>query len=184
MIRYLLLFASLALGYVSNGQLNGTIEYLVIKNQIPTVNFNLPEVREWNLVMDTPPESGVKGVLMFKHKPIDVKCSDCKVEPIIAVLYESIADSIDAIEYSVNYLGTKPYQLDYTLLGGYPEHSGDKQSVVFDAKYVRDEVEHTVILTYITNKSFGIEIICDSTTEAFPIVEEQMRTFVKNFSIN
>ena len=132
--------------------------------------------------MDVPPEPGNKGVLMFKHKAMDVKCSDCKVEPIIAVLYEVVSDSIDAVEYSANYLGTKPYQLDYSLLGGYPEHSGDKQSVVFDAKYVRDEVEHTIILTYITNNNFGIEIICDSTTEAFPLVEDQMRTFVKNFS--
>lgn len=182
MIRYFLLFTSLVFGLLAYGQSNGTIEYLAIKNQIPTVNFNLPDVREWNLVMDVPQELGNKGVLMFKHKPIDVKCSDCTVEPIIAVLYESVSDSIDAVEYSVNNLGTKPYQLDYTLLGGYPEHSGDKQSVVFDAKYVRDEVEHAVILTYITNNNFGIEIICDRTTEAFPIVEEQMRTFVKNFS--
>ena len=182
MIRYFLLFNSLAFGLLASGQSNGTIEYLAIKNQIPTVRFNLPDVREWNLIVDASPEPGNKGVLMFKHKPIDIECSDCKVEPVIAVLYEPIPDSLDAVAYSVNCLGTKPYQLDYTLLGGYPEHSGDKYSVVFDAQYVRDEVEHTVILTYITNHNFGIEIICDSTTEAFPTVEEEMRTFVKHFS--
>ena len=104
-----------------------------------------------------------------------------KSNQLLLYVYESVSDSIDAVEYSVDNIGTKPYQLNYNLLGGYPEHSGDKQSVVFDAKYVRGETEHSVILTYITHNNFGIEIICDSTTEAFPIVEEQMRTFVKNF---
>ncbi|WP_339712661.1 hypothetical protein [Cyclobacterium amurskyense] len=177
MIRTIVAFIFIFISGLTYGQSN-----LAIKKEIPTVNFELPKGIEWDLVMDVPPEPGNKGVLMFKHKPIELSCADCKVEPIIAVLYESISDSIDAVEYSVNYIGTKPYQLVHKLIGGFPDYSGDQHSVVFDVTYVREEVEHSVLLAYIVCNDIGIEIICDTITEAFPKVEQQMRDFIRNFS--
>lgn len=135
------------------------------------------------MVRDSPPEPGMKGVLMFQHTPMHDSLCNCPVKPMIAVLYEHHSDSVDAVEYSVGNLGTKPYKLNWKLLGGFPEHCGDQHSVVFDATYIRESIEHNVVLAYIKCNNFGVEIICDGTTGVFENVEFDMRSFIRNFNI-
>lgn len=156
---------------------------MAIKKVIPAVEFDLPNLMEWQLVADSPPEPGNKGIVMFKHKPLYDSIRKCQVEPIMAILYESHSDTLDVVEYSVNLLGKKKFQMKWDLLGGCPEQSKDCHSAVFDAKYTRETVEHSVILGYVKCNNFGVEIICDSTTDFFPALEDEMRKFLRSFRI-
>jgi hypothetical protein len=120
----------------------------------------------------------MKGVLMFKHKPI-IDSKGRPVEPVIALVYEKTQEK-DVIAYSINALGQKPFKLKYELLGGYPDFSTSKYSVVFNVTYMREDIEHKIMLGYIVHNDIGIEIIGDSTEELYSQVENDIRKFLKS----
>jgi len=146
------------------------------------INFNTLDSVDWVLTSNQLPSSNSRGVLMFKHIPI-IDSLERPIEPVIAILYESIIDSIDVIEYSISLLGQKPYKLKYELLGGYPDYSSDKYSVIFKGEYLREDVKHLVLLGYILSENIGIEIIGDATEEIFPKVESDINYFLKSVNI-
>ena len=155
----------------------------LINDFIENVEINVPDVESWNLITDSGPKQGSKGLLMFKRKPI-LDSMNRQVEPVMAILYEQNPEAKDAIEYSVGLIGTKNFKLKWQLLGGFPEYSLDKHSVVFEGTYYRDSIEHSVLIAYILCNNVGVEIICDSTTEIYPQVEKEMSEFIKAFRIN
>jgi hypothetical protein len=83
-------------------------------------------------------------------------------------------------EYSASILEDKPFTIERTLLGGYPQYSNDKHSVVFKGTYLREGVKHVVILGYIFHNDVGIEIIGDATLSVFNLVENDINQFVKS----
>ncbi|MCC5936173.1 MAG: hypothetical protein JJU34_02720 [Lunatimonas sp.] len=129
-----------------------------------------------------PPEVGKKGIVMFKHTPI-IDSQNRPVEPIMAILYEQLNDTLDVVEYSASLIGTKGYNLKWDLLGGYPDFSKDPQSAIFKGTYERSSIEHTVLIGYIKRNNFGVEIICDTTSEILPELDNEMSNFIKSFII-
>ena len=144
--------------------------------------FVKPDSSVWHLIQDSRPSEGSKGVTMFKHAPIKDSLGR-PVEPVIALVYENIPDTIDVIEYSVGVLGSKPYSIRRDLLGGYPEYSSDKHSVVFKGDYSRSGVKHKVMLGYIFFKHIGIELIGDATDGVYDKVESDIQKFIKSVAI-
>ena len=125
----------------------------------------------------------LKGAMIFKHKPIN-DSQNRPVEPIIVLVYEKVDEKIDVIEYSVSVLAEKPYKINRELLGGYPNSSSDKHSVVFKGNYEREGVKHRAILGYLLYNSIGIEIIGDATDEVFPKIESDIMIFLRSVKIN
>src|SRR5437870_5632565 len=85
---------------------NKSFSQNIIKNVSPNISYDKPGTF-WVLFQDSKPESNNKGAIMYKHSPI-LDSSNSPVEPVFAIVYENIRDSIDAIEYSVNGIGSKP----------------------------------------------------------------------------
>jgi len=163
--------------------------FFTIANSQLTINFDgkkilysSPDSSSWKLIKEVNPSVGLKGVRMFKHR-IMVDSRGRFIEPIIGLLFEKVLDSIDVIEYSIGVLGIKPYTIEKELLGGYPDYSSDKHSVVFRGKYVNLGVHHDVLLCYIFQNNVGIEIIADATDEVFGRVESEMKAFIKSVNI-
>ncbi len=144
-----------------------------------TIFFTKPDTIFWKLVEQKPPEHGSKGVEMYKHTPIK-DSKNRPIEPVIAIIYEEVLDSIDVTEYSVGILGEKTFKLKYDLLGGYPIYSSSTQSVVFKAEYNREGVQHKINLGYILDNHVGIEIVGDATEETYPKVESDIKKFLKS----
>ena len=146
------------------------------------IQFKCLDTTEWIIITDQSPRLNSKGVLMFKHIPIKDSIGR-RVEPVIALVYEKVIDSLDVIEYSVGIIGTKPFKVKYELLGGFPDFSLDRFSVVYKGEYLRENIKHLVMLGYILNENIGIEIIGDSTEEIFPKVEYDIKNFIKSVKI-
>ncbi len=151
-----------------------------INRYIPKISFEIPDKTNWTMVSDDIAGANAKGALIFKHKPI-MDSKKRPVEPMIAVIYEKIAENIDVIQYSAGILGDKPFKIKSNLLGGYPDYSSDKHSVVFSGEYVRENVKHKIFLGYILCNNVGIEIICDATDEVYSKVESDFKRTLKSF---
>jgi hypothetical protein len=178
MIKKILISTLLSLPVLVNGQYK-------IQELIPHIIFEDLDSLNWSVVDDHLPVQGTKGVLAFKHSPI-LDSLGRPIEPIIAIVFEEIPDSIDidVIEYSVPRIGTKPWGFKNDLLGGYPEYSSDINSVFFKGEYTREGVDHVVRLGYIIDDLFGLEIIADATEEVFPYVESDIASFMKSVRLN
>ncbi|WP_155907141.1 hypothetical protein [Lunatimonas lonarensis] len=160
-----------------------SVDHLAIKKINPCVQFELPDSSKWKLIQDIPPERSKKGIVMFKHKPL-IDSQNRPVEPIMAIIYEKLNDTLDVVEYSAGLIGTKNFNLTWHLLGGYPDYSNDPQSAIFKGTYERNSIEHTVFIGYIKRDNFGVEIICDRTSEIVPELDNEMTTFIKSFTIS
>ena len=102
----------------------------------------------------------------------------------VGIFYEhKVTGPKDAVEYSVNYVGDKPFHTKTRLLGGYPKYSSDKSSVVFDGDYIREGVPHKLYLGYLFRNGTGVEIIADSTESVFSKVKGDMLNFLKSVQV-
>jgi len=153
------------------------------QNKHKTFNANIvfqrPDTSIWNLIKETEPNGNSKGSIVFKRKAI-IDSLGRPVEPMMAIVIENLHDSLDVVEYSVNYFGHAPYHLKYTLLGGYPEYSADKHSIIFNCEYIREGTIHTILLGFIVYKGIGLQIICDCTDSVYPKAQKDMRNFIKS----
>ena len=86
-------------------------------------------------------------------------------------------------KHGINLKGfIRQFQIN-TTLGGFPDFSSDKHSVVFKGNYVRENTEHKILLGYILYNKIGIEIICDATDETFSKVESDFNKIIKSLRI-
>jgi len=143
------------------------------------IAYSMPDSSIWHIVQNSNPNNGNKGVLMFKREPI-LDSQKRSIEPIMAIVYESVPDSIEAIEYSAALIGNKPFRIKHELLGGYPDYSSDMHSAVFRGEYLRDSEKHIVLIGYILSEHVGVEIIADATDEVFSKTEADMAAFIKS----
>jgi hypothetical protein len=121
------------------------------------IKFTKPDEKVWNLVKETAPNEGEKGVLVFKHEKIMGK-KGAPSEPVISLIYEQVPKSMNAAAYAMKGLEDieKSLKIIWELLGGYPDYSSDQHSVV---------------------------IIADSTDDVFKQVDEDMSVFIKSVVI-
>ena len=145
-------------------------------------SYQPPAFAKWNLVQEVAPREGFKGVVMYKRTPIYDSLGR-PVEPVIALLYEQVPDSMDAIVFSVNKLGEKPFTVHQDTLLAHPDFTSHNNSFGWKAHYTRSGVEHTIYLAYFRENQLGIEIITDSTTGVFEVVEPDMLAFIKSVRI-
>lgn len=146
---------------------------------IDQIKFEVPDTNNWIQISKFPAQKFLKGSIKFKHKPI-VDSLGRPIEPVIALLYENSPDTIDLIVYSINTLANKPFKLNYKFLGGYPEYSSEKISVVYEGKYINSGEKHRLNIGYILHNDIVIEIICDATDGVYNEVEKEFKEFIKS----
>jgi hypothetical protein len=146
--------------------------------------FTKPDEKVWNLVKDTAPGEGEKGVLVFKHEKIMGK-KGVLSEPVISLIYEQVPKSMNAAAYAMKGLEDieKSLKITWNLLGGYPDYSSDQQSVVYKARYKISGIPHRVYLCYILYNNTGVVIIADSAEDVFKQVDADMLAFIKSVVI-
>jgi hypothetical protein len=149
---------------------------------VDEIKYTAPDTSNWVQGSKFPAIPLMQGVVQFKHKPI-LDLLKTPVEPVIALLYKEKSDSVDLIWYSANELNSKPYRLDYTLLGGWPDYSSEKSSVFFKGNYYRSGIKHTILIGYIIHNDLLIEVICDSTDLVYKEVESDFFKFIKSVHV-
>ena len=149
---------------------------------VDEIKYAIPDTNNWTQSSKFPAIPLMQGVVKFKHKPI-LDLLKIPVEPVIALLYQERPDSVDLIWYSANALGNKPYRLDYTLLGGYPDYSSEKSSIFFKGQYFRSGTKHNILIGYILHNDLLIEVICDSTELVYKEVESDFFKFIKSVHV-
>ncbi len=146
---------------------------------VDEIKYTAPDTNNWIQGSKFPAIPLLKGEVQFIHKPI-LDPLKRTVKPIIALLYEESPDSVDLIWYSANAIGSKPYRLNYTPIGGYPDYSSEKSSIFFKGSYFRSGIEHTILIGYILHNDILIEVICDSTDLVYKEVESDFFKFIKS----
>jgi hypothetical protein len=147
------------------------------------IYFTPPAMPQWQTVQDSDPREGMKGIIIYKHIPILDQLSR-RIEPVMALLYEQVPDSMDVIVYFLNKLGEKPYRVERDSLYAYPDRTSHPNSFSVRGHYSRSDITHTVYLAYFREGRLGVEIVADAAEEVFPIVEEEMRAFIKSVTID
>jgi hypothetical protein len=145
-----------------------------------TVVFTSPDRAQWDLVQNGLDEKSNKYLLMFKHKPIkDAEGRD--IEPVIALISESVPDSLDVIMYSIQKRTQVPFEVK-KLITWQDGSFAYRNSVGYEGEYKKGAVLHKVFIGHLRHKGAGVQIICDSTDGAHDKVEADMRNFLRSIS--
>ena len=144
-----------------------------------TVTYARPDSTNWNLV-----NNGIQGkkayLVMFERNPIkDSKGRD--VKPVIAIICESVPESVDVIKYSIWKRGHTPFKVNKLIT--YQDGSFTcRNSVGFEGEYTKGKVLHKIFVGHLRHGKVGVQAICDSTDGVYDAVEEDMRSFLRSIN--
>ena len=149
-----------------------------------SIIFTNPNEKIWTLVKEADPGEDTKGVRVFKHTKITGD-KGASTEPVISLIFEQVPISMNAALYAMEGLEDikKSLKITWNLLGGYPDYSSDRHSVVYKARYKRSGVPHRVYICYILYNNTGVVVIADSSKDVFEQVDDDMRAFIKSVVI-
>jgi hypothetical protein len=145
-----------------------------------TVNFSRPDPANWKVVSDGIDARSNKHLLMYKHIPIK-DAEGRYIEPVIAIICESVPDSSDVIMYSI----AKRTQTAFNVSKLMTWQDGSltyKNSVGFDGDYKKGSVIHKVLVAHMRHAAAGLQVICDSTDGVYDKVEKDMRDFLSSIT--
>lgn len=147
--------------------------------------FENPDENVWTLVKEAEPGEGKKGVRVFKRAKI-MGDNGVSAEPVISLIFEKVPKSMNAAAYSMKGLEDieKSLKITWNLLGGYPDFSSDKHSVVYKARYTKSGIPHKAYICYILYNSTGVVIIADTSEDVLKQVNEEMIAFIKSVIIH
>lgn len=145
-----------------------------------TVNFTRPDAANWKVVHDGIDARSNKYLVMYQRSPIkDAEGRD--IEPVIAIICESVPDSSDVIMYSIAKRTQTAFNVN-KLLTWQDGSLTYKNSVGFDGDYKKGSVIHKVLIAHMRHGAAGLQVICDSTDGVYDKVETDMRNFLKSIT--
>ncbi len=146
------------------------------------VYFEPPDTSRWDLEQNVMDTLHVKYVLKFKHRPI-LDTEGREVEPVVAIIAESVKDSSDVIVYSAWKRIQTPFEVKKVL--AYDSTLFTHRNVIgYEGQYEREGVVHMVLVVHMREHLVGVQVICDSSDEIFPQVEKDMRRFIRSIGID
>jgi hypothetical protein len=145
-----------------------------------TVNYAQPDPAKWKPVHNGTDAKSNKYLFMFQHTPIkDAEGHD--IEPVIALISESVPDSSDVIMYSIAKRAQVPFEVK-KLITWQDGSFTYRNSVGFEGEYKKGAVLHKVLIGHLRHKESGVQIICDSTDGVYDKVETDMRDFLRSIT--
>ncbi|MEW6351181.1 MAG: hypothetical protein AB1646_19155 [Thermodesulfobacteriota bacterium] len=145
-----------------------------------TVSYARPDPEAWNLVSNGTDAKSGAYLLMFKRRPIkDAQGRD--IEPVIAIICESVPESVDVIRYSI----AKRMQIPFKVNKLMTPQNGDfthRNSVGFEGENQQGRVLHKVLIAHMRHGKVGAQTICDSTDGVYEKVEADMRGFLRSIT--
>lgn len=145
-----------------------------------TVRYGRPDAAQWSLVHDGIDARSKAYLLMFKRSPIkDAEGRD--IEPVMALICESVPGSPHLIQYSITKRASTPFHVNKLLTPqeGYFTH---KNSVGYQREYKRGSVVHKVLVGHLRHGDVGVQVICDSTDGVYDKVETAMQGFLRSIT--
>lgn len=96
------------------------------------------------------------------------------VTPTISFVIEPVKDSTDLMEYSIE----KRISVPFTVTEVFSHDSKEPKikllnAVGYKGTYDAQGIEHTIYVIHCINKTKGIQVICDITSELFPTYENE-----------
>jgi hypothetical protein len=142
-----------------------------------TVVYAPPDPAIWNTVNNGIDEGSKAFLLMFKRAPVEDP-QGRKIEPVIALICESMKEPLDVIKYSILKRVSSPFDVKKMLSfqGGdftYPN------SIGYEGQYDIG-VLHKLIIGHMRHKEVGVQVICDSTDGVYDKVESDMKSFLRS----
>ncbi|HEY3874884.1 MAG TPA: hypothetical protein VGM92_05375 [Candidatus Kapabacteria bacterium] len=140
--------------------------------------FDLPGA-DWSLADSMKTKTGMR-IYSYKRAPI-TDSEGRNIIPNIACLIEKVPKETDIVEYSAEKRGQVPFDvkevyssLDSNAVIHHP------YAVAYKGTYTRDDLEHTVYVVHLIDENWGVQIICDATTEVFPICQPEFLKFLRS----
>lgn len=145
-----------------------------------TITYTRPDSTKWNLVSNGMQGKSKAYLVMFERHPIkDSKGRN--VKPVIAIICESVPDSLDIIRYSIWKRGQMPFKVNKLIT--YQDGSFTcRNSVGFEGEYTKGTVLHKIFIGHLRHGKVGVQAICDSTDGVYDAVEEDMRSFLRSIN--
>jgi hypothetical protein len=134
---------------------------------------------EWALADTMETESGMR-VYAYKRTPILDKDST-SIIPNIAFLVEKVDTGADIIEYSMQKRSAMAFDVEkvFNYLDNDPiiHH---RYAVGYKGHYAQQGLEHTIYVVHLIDENWGMQIICDATTDVFPQCEPEFLKFLRS----
>ena len=145
-----------------------------------TVKFTSPDPAKWELTRNEMDEKSKKYLVMFEHHPIQ-DAEGRAIRPVIAIIAESVPDSLDVIQFSIRLRGHTPFQVN-KMVSQQDGSLTHKNSVGYEAEYERG-VLHKILIGHLRHGAVGVQVICDSTDGVYDKVEADMRNFLRSVTL-
>jgi hypothetical protein len=146
-----------------------------------TVKFTSPDPAKWKLTRNGMDEKTKKYVVMFEHNPIQ-DAEGRAISPVIAIIAESVPDSLDLIHYSTQLRGHTPYKVN-KMISHQDGSLAHKNSVGYEGEYERGVV-HRILIGHLRHGAVGVQVICDSTDGVYDKVEAEMRNVLRSVTFS
>jgi hypothetical protein len=142
------------------------------------VTFQLPNA-EWTLADTMETESGLR-VFSYKRTPILDKDST-SIIPNIAFLVEQVDTGTDIVVYSMQKRIAMPFEVDKV-------YSHDDSNAIirhpyaigYKGHYTQKGLEHTIYIVHLIDENWGVQIICDATSDVFPKCDSEFLKFLRS----
>jgi hypothetical protein len=146
-----------------------------------SISYQVPDPSNWQHVKSEVYPDKKAGLILYKHNGIKDD-EGRNVIPNMAIIYERLPESTDAIRYSIAKRIGQTYDVKAvrSWQDGFLTH---RNGVAYEATYNDPQVRgllHKVFVAHMVNEQTGVQIICDSTEGVFPKVEADTRQFVKS----
>ena len=146
--------------------------------------YCIPDSSDWQITVDNTNVDSV-GMRWFRRKPIPEETKYPNGTILFITYHCNVANIKDVSEYSSSQLRMTYGNLDckIELLGGYPNYSSDKHSVVSKIECRKDGDIFVGFIEYIFYKNIGVEIMVSSTEQIFKKYEKEMLQFIKSVQL-
>jgi hypothetical protein len=140
------------------------------------LTYERPDKVTWHTLQKRHDDSLGVGMISFRSLPV-VSKKGRTYQPVVAIIYEELPDSITVDEYAERKQATS--HTKWTVLRSFEPAEGEYQnSAFFDGEYEFGGEEHTIIVGYMIYRGLGVQVIGDSPSDVFPMVEGDMRKCV------
>jgi hypothetical protein len=145
-----------------------------------TVTYARPDPANWKLVHNGIDERSKAYLLAFQRNPIK-DAEGRPIEPVIALICESVPESLDVIRYSIAKRGQVPFDVK-RVISAQDGSFTHRNSVGYEGEYKKGSVVHKVLVAHMRHGKAGLQVICDSTDGVYDKVEEDMRSFLRSIT--
>jgi len=142
------------------------------------LQFERPDKVTWHTFQRQHDDSLGVGTISFRSLPV-VDRKGRAYEPIVAIIYEKLADSISVHTYADTKQASS--RTKWTVLRTYgPEARGYQNAAFYDGEYEAAGEQHAIIVGYMVYGTLGVQVIGDCPASIFSEVEDDVRRCVQS----